>query len=306
MSTPNPPRFAAPNLPSLRQLEYLVAVVELRHFTRAAAACFVTQPTLSAGIAELEAQLGVPVLERGRSGVWPTPLGVELAERARHILAATSDLCDRAQAEADPLSTTLRLGAIPTLAPFVFPRVVRSLTAAHPRLRLAVREDTSAQLLARLRDGRVDVAILALPFDTGELAVQPIGRDELVLALAPGRAAPEGGRLDPARLVLLTEGHCLREHTLVACGAAARAGELEASSLLTLVQMVAAGLGDALLPALALGTGLVESAGLQIHRLQPPPTRTIALVTRPSYTRPAVSAAVATALAGILDRPAAA
>ncbi len=300
MPTPTVPRFAAPNLPSLRQLEYLVAVVELRHFTRAAAACFVTQPTLSAGIAELEGLLGVPLLERGRSGVWPTPLGEELAVRARHILAATSDLCDRAQAESGPLSTTLRLGAIPTLAPFVFPRLVRDLTAAHPRLRLAVREETSAQLLARLREGRVDVAILALPFDTGELAVQPIGKDELVLALAPGQRAPTSGRLDPARLVLLTEGHCLREHTLVACGAGAQSGELEASSLLTLVQMVAASLGDALLPALALGTGLIEAAGLQIHRLQPPPTRTIALVTRPSYTRPAVAAAVAAVLGDLL------
>jgi LysR family hydrogen peroxide-inducible transcriptional activator len=285
----------------LRQLEYLVAVAELRHFTRAAAACFVTQPTLSSGIAELEALLGVPLIERDRAGVWPTPLGLEVAERARQILTATSDLCDRARAEADPLHTTLRLGAIPTLAPFVFPHVLHTL-AAGP-LRVTVREDTSAQLLQRLRDGRVDVAILALPYDTGELTVQTVGVDELVLAVAGDAVLRRDGRLDPAGLVLLEEGHCLREHTLVACGAGARAGDLEAASLLTLVQMVAAGLGSALLPALALGTGLVEAAGLQIQHLRPAPTRTIAVVTRPSYTRPAVTAAVVTALHGLLQGP---
>lgn len=311
--TPRPPAFPMADLPSLRQLHYLVAVAELRHFTRAAAACSVTQPTLSAGIAELESLLGARLLERDRSQVLLTPLGAEVAQRAQALLRAAHDLRDHVRSQSAPLATTVRLGAIPTIAPFVLPQMIRQIRQQQSQLRVAPREDTSAQLVERLRDGRIDAAILALPYPLAGLEVAAIAEDELVLAVAQGDDHGADGRLQPQKLLLLEEGHCLRDHTLVACGGAALAqqpqGNVEASSLLTLLQMVASGFGSALIPAMALGHGLVEAAGLQLRRLVPAPSRGIALVWRPTYPRPAVVAALRESLTLALlqsatDRPA--
>lgn len=285
-----------PSIPSLRQLRYLVAVVERLNFTQAAEACFVTQSTLSAGIKELEQTLGARLLERDRQRVLVTPLGEEIVARARHLLAQAEDLAAHARDAAAPMRGTLRLGAIPTIAPFLLPRLVPEVRGDYPDLRLVLREDTTAQLLQRLDEGRLDFALLALPYDVGDLVAEPLFDDELVLVAAPGdlRAAHARfglDRVDPERLLLLEEGHCLREHTLVACGVAggrpavANHSGIEASSLVTLVQMVAGGLGVALLPAMALDSGLLEASRLVYRRLQPAPSRTIALVARRSSTR---------------------
>ena len=303
--------FPMANLPSLRQLHYLVAVAELRHFTRAAAACSVTQPTLSAGIAELESLLGARLLERDRSQVLLTPLGAEVAERARALLNAATEMRDRVLSHAEPLATTVRLGAIPTIAPFVLPAMIAQIRNQHSQLRVALREDTSAQLVERLRDGRIDAAILALPYPLEGLEVAAIAEDELLLAVALGDDHGADGRLQPDRLLLLEEGHCLRDHTLVACAAGGpagqpramgpRSGDVEASSLLTLLQMVAGGFGSALVPAMAVGHGLLESSGLQVRRLIPAPSRGIALVWRPTYPRHEAMRVLQAAIKGALN-----
>jgi LysR family hydrogen peroxide-inducible transcriptional activator len=293
-------------LPSLRQLRYAVAVADHRNFTLAAEACFVAQPSLSAGIKELEDMLGVRLFERDRSRVLPTPIGEQVVERARRLLTEAGDLMALARGASQPMTGVLRLGAIPTIAPFVLSGLVAAMRETAPALRLMLREDTSANLVARLRAGTLDFGVLALPYPLEDLFVEHLYDDPLLLvtradASPPGNAAIAPEALDADSLILLEEGHCLREHTLVACASgrdhpAGRHSSIEASSLITLVQMVAGGLGMAMLPQMALGSGLIESAGLAVRRLKPPPVRGIALVCRPTSTRSAEFAAIARAL----------
>jgi len=283
------------NLPSLRQLGYLVALAQHLNFTRAAAACFVTQSTLSAGLKELETTLGASLVERDRQTVLMTPLGTEVVERARRLLAAAEDLAALAAASAEPMSGTLRLGAIPTIAPFLLPRVLPGLRDKYPALKLLLREDVSANLLQRLASGQLDFALLALPYDTGDMQVRPLFDDEFWLvgleddpALMSKRATV--GAPAAEKLVLLEEGHCLREHTLAACTRAEsnNASGVEATSLLTLVQMVESGIGLALMPEIALNSGLLKGTRLVARPLTPPaPRRTIALLARRSSPRQA-------------------
>lgn len=297
-------------LPSLKQLQYLVALAAQLNFTRAAAACFVTQSTLSAGIKELEDILGARLVERDRQNVLMTPLGAEVAARAQAILAAAQDLAELAAGAAAPMSGLLRLGAIPTIAPFLLPRALPLLRARHPALRLALREDLTAALLARLRDGQLDFALIALPHDTAGLRVEPLFDDALWLV---GRkddpqVKPRTVPVTPAltdRLLLLEEGHCLRDHALLACGAAqpAAAGGVEATSLLTLVQMVESGFGIGLVPEMAVKSGLAQSPTLVVRPLaKPAPHRTVALVARASTPRLADMAALADAVRTAADR----
>lgn len=290
-------------LPSLKQLQYLVALAAQLNFTRAAAACFVTQSTLSAGIKELEDILGARLVERDRQNVLMTPLGAAVAARAQAILAAAQDLAELAAGAAAPMSGLLRLGAIPTIAPFLLPRALPLLRARHPELRLALREDLTAALLGRLRDGQLDFALIALPHDTTGLRVEPLFDDALWLV---GRkddpqVRPRTVSVTPAltdRLLLLEEGHCLREHALQACGTAQHAASgVEATSLLTLVQMVESGFGIGLVPEMAVRSGLAESPTLVVRPLaKPTPHRTVALVARASTPRLADMAALADAL----------
>jgi len=291
-------------LPSLRQLQYLVAIAEHLNFTRAAEACFVTQSTLSAGLKELENVLGAQVVERDRRTVVLTPLGCEIAARAKSLLAEAEDLVNLAAGAGEPMSGTLRLGVIPTIAPFLLPKALPGLRERYPKLRLALREDLTGNLLTRLRDGELELALIALPYDTGELIVRPLFDDEFWLA------GPEGDPVLKAkhppitgavaeRLLLLEEGHCLRDHTLAACnrGETPSASRLEATSLLTLLQMVESGLGLALVPELALRSGVLSNTGLIARPLAPPaPRRTIALVARHTTAR----SAELDALAGFL------
>lgn len=284
-------------LPSLKQLHYLVALSTHLNFTRAAESCFVTQSTLSAGLKELEEILGAQLVERDRQSVLMTSIGHEIAARAREILAATQDLVDRVASVEAPMCGALRLGIIPTIAPFLLPASLRLLRERYPRLRLTLREDLTANLIERLEDGQLDLALIALPFATGTLLVEPLFDDPLWLV--GNIDEPLLQRIQPKialeitpeltdRLLLLEEGHCLRDHTLQSCGRPTRQpqGAIEATSLLTLIQMVESGLGLALVPEIAVKSGLTNSPGLIARPLaQPGPSRTIALVTRRSTSR---------------------
>jgi LysR family hydrogen peroxide-inducible transcriptional activator len=280
-------------LTSLRQLQYLVTLSDKLNFTRAAEACFVTQSTLSAGIRELEDVLSARLVERDRHTVLMTPIGLEVAKRARDILAAAQDLVEIAAQARTPMTGLLRLGVIPTIAPFLLPPSLLLLRERYPKLRLALREDLTANLLSRLESGQLDLALIALPVNTGNLRVEPQFDDELWFVGRKGdpQLKARAVNVTPSltdRLLLLEEGHCLRDHALHACGASTnRSTEgLEATSLLTLVQMVESGLGVALVPEMAVKSGLVESPNLVARPMaKPGPKRTIALVTRQSTTR---------------------
>lgn len=277
-------------LPSLRQLRYLIAVSEKLNFTQAAESCFVTQSTLSAGIKELEATLGARLVERERHSVVMTQIGVEVVLRARRLLAEAEDLGEWARSAAQPMCGLLRLGVIPTIAPFLLPSVLPTLRNLYPELKLALREDLTGHLLTRLAAGQLDFALIALPYDTGNLQVRPLFDEELKLIAPAEREADmprDIGKLDPDTLLLLEEGHCLRGHTLGGCGLAERRGNgMEATSLFTLAQMVEGGLGMALLPDMTLRSGLISHMKLVAHRFsEPRPRRTIALVARSSNAR---------------------
>ena len=280
-------------LPTLKQLQYLVALSAHLNFTRAAEACFVTQSTLSAGLKELEDILGAQLVERDRQSVLMTPIGLDIAARARDILAATQDLADRAARSDAPMSGALRLGIIPTIAPFLLPASLRLLRERYPRLRRTLREDLTTHLIERLNAGQLDLALIALPFATDTLHVEPLFADPLWLV---GRSDEPLLQRDPLtltpevveRLLLLEDGHCLRDHTLQACAKPARQspGAVEATSLLTLLQMVESGLGLALVPEMAANSRLADGPGLCARPLAAPgPLRTIALVARRSTSR---------------------
>ncbi|HVO13074.1 MAG TPA: hydrogen peroxide-inducible genes activator [Vicinamibacteria bacterium] len=280
-------------LPTLRQLAYLVELSERLSFRASAEAQFVTQSTLSAGIKELETALGVQLVERDRRHVRFTAVGEEVAARARGLLAAATDLAEAARSATRPLSGPLRLGAIPTIAPYLLPRVLPALRRAYAELKLYLREDLTLRLLERLRAGRLDLALIALPFDTGDLHVVELFRDELSLVTRGDDPAVREGQLglrqiDPADLLLLEEGHCLRDHAIAACGS--RPGgwqpRVEATSLTTLIQMVEGGMGVTLLPRITLEAGILRGSRLVAHPLSAPaPSRTLALVTRRTSPR---------------------
>ncbi len=281
-----------PPLPSLKQLNYLVALSEHLNFTRAAESCFVTQSTLSAGLKELEETLGARLVERDRQTVLMTPIGLEVARRARDILAETQDLVELASRSTEPMSGQIRLGVIPTIAPFLLPPALTQLRARYPDLRLALREDQTASLLSRLEEGQLDFALITLPYTTDKLLVEPLFDDRLWLVARADdpEIKKKTVRMTPylsEHLLLLEEGHCLRDHTLYACsGKPSPLANLEATSLLTLIQMVESGLGIALIPEMAINSSLMSSAALAVRPFtKPEPMRTIALVARRSTPR---------------------
>ena len=275
-------------LPTLRQLRYLVAVVERCHFGQAAEACLVTQSTLSAGIQELEDLLGVPLLERTRRSVVPTPLGRDIAARAQALLKAAEDLVDVARAAQDPMAGPLRLGVIPTVGPFLLPRVMPGLRAAFPALKLYLREDQTARLLAQLQAGELDAAILALPYPMDDMEAEEFAQDRFWVVCPPGHrlcSMPQARTSDMATddLLLLEDGHCLRDHALAACAldSGPRNSGFQGTSLHTLVQMVANGLGVTLLPEMALEAGILRGLELSALPLEAAsPFRRIGLVWR--------------------------
>ncbi|MFA7431512.1 MAG: hydrogen peroxide-inducible genes activator [Rhodospirillaceae bacterium] len=282
-------------LPTLRQLRYLVTVADTLHFGQAAEVCNVTQSTLSAGIADLEALLGIVLLERkSRRKVLLTPLGEDLVRRARSILADAEALLDAAQAGGHPLAGDLRLGVIPTIGPYVLPRALPAVRRAYPDLRMYLREEQTARILDDLSAGRLDCGVLALPFDVGDLEVMPLWQEDIVVVLPTGHPLAQGtGRLsneDLSRteLLLLEDGHCLRGHALQACrlGGPEENEAFQATSLSTLVQMVASGLGVTLLPRSAVPVEVANGSGVVVREVQgAAAARTAALVWRPGSPR---------------------
>lgn len=277
-------------LPSLRQLGYFMALAKELNFTRAAEACFVGQSTLSAGLKELEEGLGMRLVERDRQSVSITPAGLEVLERAKVILAASQDLVEYAGASGKPMTSTIRLGVIPTIAPFLLPTVLPEIRHRFPDLKITLREDLTGNLLTRLAEHKLDFALIALPYDVSGLLVEELFDDHFWLVAKEGDPALKGKEVTlPAkmaeRLLLLEEGHCLREHSLQACKRAdiRNAEGLEATSLLTLLQMVESGLGIALLPGMAVNSSLLSNSELVAKELAvPAPKRVIALVARSS------------------------
>lgn len=282
-------------LPTLRQLRYLVTVAETLHFGRAADACLVTQSTLSAGIQELENLLRVRLLERRtKRQVVLTPLGEEIVARARRILADAEALVDAAAVAAEPLSGPLRLGVIPTIGPYVLPRALPAVRETYPDLKLFLREDQTARLLEQLSDGRLDVALLALPYATGDLETLPLWDEDVVVAAPAGHPFAALDRVPEEALagetvLMLEDGHCLREHSLQACSLTRRPGaneSFQATSLNTLVQMVGNGLGVTLLPRSAVPVEVGRGAPVVVRELEAArAARTVALCWRPGAAR---------------------
>ena len=261
-------------LPSPQQLRYLVALAEHGHFGRAATACAVTQSTLSAGILALERQIDAPLLERtgGKRPVF-TPLGRDLVGRARAVLAALTTFVEAVETARDPLSGPLHLGTDPTIGPFLLPRLMPLLREAFPRLRFFLREDLAENLLAGLEAGRLDLLILALPLDATTAETLSIAPDPFLVALPPGHRLAGQAEIEPRALagepvMLLDHGHALRDHALSACGGAA-VQDHAGTSLTTLVQMVAGGLGLTLLPRLAVAGGVAAGTDIVLRPLAP-------------------------------------
>lgn len=256
-------------LPTIKQLQYLVALHEHGHFGKAADACFVSQSTLSAGMRELESLLGVVLVERSRRVVRFTVLGELVVAKANRLLREAEELTDLVQASGKPLAGELRMSVIPTIAPFMLPRILPRLKRERPDLKLMLREETSHDALESLSHGRVDCVLLALPFDIGDAAVEHIVDDRLFVAFPkddprdpPPSIHPD--MIDQGRLLLLEDGHCLRDHTLAACNRS----ELRASatmigtSLHTLVQLVDNDLGLTLLPEMAIDAGILRGTNV--------------------------------------------
>jgi LysR family hydrogen peroxide-inducible transcriptional activator len=283
-------------LPTLRQLQYLKLLVDNGSFGRAAEAAHVTQPTLSAGIQELERCLGAPVVERARSGVILTPVGQEALRRARTILTEAEELVEAAKSASQPLSGRFRLGVIPTVAPFLLPKALPRLRERFPKLRLFLREDLTHRLIVALRAGQLDAALIALPYDLTGLHYAHVTDDELLAAMPANHPLAAFKKasiaaLEKEDLILLEDGHCLREHALAACGLrppkAAPGEELfAATSLPTLVQMVGSGLGLTFLPAMAIEAGLADSAPIAIRPIAADhPSREIVVAWRAGSSR---------------------
>ncbi len=265
------------HLPTLRQLEFLCAIADEGSFSKAAEACHVTQPTLSSAIKEVEGHLGVQLIERESRGASLTQAGEAAVERARGILSDTADLVSAARQAGAPLSGRFRLGAIPTIAPFLLPRTLKALRRAHPDLKLYLREDQTERLLEALRARKLDAALIALPWEAPGIETMDLGDDEFLLVAPPDHALIERDAIKSTDLseedvLLLEDGHCLRDHALSVCRLPTRRGgaDVTATSLPTLVHMVAGGLGVSLLPRLAIDAGVTSGADVGLRAFETP------------------------------------
>ena len=300
---------------TLRQLRYLASLARHRHFGRAAEDCAVTQPALSMQIRELEREIGGELVERRPGDIVLTELGRDVTERAEAILTASRDLVDFARHRA-LLSGHLKLGIIPTLAPYVLPRVLPWLQAAHPALRLEVRETQTKTLLEELARGELDCVMLALPAEGADVETLPLFDDPFLLALPAGEPSPADGRVsmedvDQRRLILLEEGHCLRDQALAFCAAPklnassrdAPAG-LGATSLATVMQMVANGYGVTLVPEVAVDVEVRDERVKLMRFVDPQPARTVGLAWRRTSPRKQDFAALGEVVRDAVARPA--
>lgn len=265
-------------LPTMKQLQYLVALADHMHFGAAAEACFVTQSTLSSGIKDLEDILTAPVAERTNRSVMLTPLGEKVVEQARQLLSEAEAMVDMAAQKAGPLSGLLRLGVIPTIGPYLLPKVVPELHRAYPQLELYLREDYSDRLLEWLSIGKLDLLLLALPFPMDGVETEELFDDGFVLACPldhrlAGRSSVGMDEFAEEPLLLLEEGHCLRQHSLAACSLEGRAKSkgFEATSMPTLIQMVVGGMGITLLPEMAADAGIAKGLEISLVPLKKEP-----------------------------------
>ena len=282
--------------PTFRQLEYAIALADHQHFGHAAEAVHVTQPGLSGQIRELERRLGVELFERSPGRVALTTAGAEVIERGRRILSEIRDLANAAAAHGGTLRGRLRLAAIPTMAPYLLPPIVRRMHGLWPYVDLEIQEQQTASLVEGLERGELDIGVLALPFETGRLHVEPIVDEAFVLAMPEGHDLVSDELLGLADLrglpmLLLPEGHCLRDHAMTACEIAGRVerNEVHAASLATLTQMVAGGVGVTLLPMSAVPVEARAGSGVMVRAFHPPaPGRTIALAWRRTDPRAAI------------------
>jgi LysR family transcriptional regulator, hydrogen peroxide-inducible genes activator len=278
-------------LPTLKQLQYLVALKDHAHFGNAANACFVTQSSMSAGVRELESLVGVTLVERNRRGVRFTPLGERVVDKARRVLREAEELGDLVKASGKPLSGELRMGVIPTIAPFLLPRILPRLRADWPDLKLYLREETSAAACESLNRGRLDCVLLALPFACGEVETSPLFDDRLFVAYPGGEAMPATmtpAMIDETRMLMLEDGHCLKDHALSACNRPEMRAEatMLGTSLHTLVQMVDNALGVTILPEMSITAGILTDTTISVRPLEAEhPSRQIALVWRKASPR---------------------
>jgi len=278
---------------NLQELRYFAAVVEFRHFGRAAEACHVSQPTLSAQIRKLEEELGVTLLERTNKRVDLTPVGQQILEHAQRALKETGQIESVARAARDPLVGALRLGVIPTLAPYLLPLILGPLRKGYPGLAIELWEDQTRLLVEGLRSHRLDAALVASSLGSAEFSEVALFAEPLVAVLPPGHALVKDKNGDEAvdeaglaaDLLVMADGHCLVHHSLAACGAkAGLQSAMQAATLETLVNLVAAGYGTTLIPALA-APGLANR-GVELRPLRQGATRGIRLASRPGFPRP--------------------
>jgi len=276
---------------TLRQLRYFKALAETGHFGRAADACHVTQPALSMQIKELESELGLILIERRRAGVQLTGEGREVLRRAAAILRDAQELQDFGESREGPLGRTLSLGVIPTIAPYILPAALPEIQKRSPDLDLTLHEAQTDQLLDELEHGVIDVALLALPAGGDRFVAEPLFEDRFLLAMPVNAPAPDRisvSELSAERLILLEEGHCLRDQALAVCGAVGEGtmAKFGATSLATVLQMVVNGYGSTLLPEMAMPVEVRPDTPITLRHLEPEPSRTIGLLWRASSPRP--------------------
>lgn len=281
------------HLPTVKQLQYLTALYEHRHFGKAADACFVTQSTLSAGLRELESALDVVLVERTKRVVRFTPLGERIARKGYRVLQEVTELAQMAQAAGTPLADELRMGVIPTIAPFFLPRALPRLRQDYPRLRLYLREEMSGAVMDGLMRGQIDCGLIALPYPTGDCEVSPLFDDRFHCAFHEGDfpGPPDSvlpTQIDNDHLLLLEDGHCLKDQALAACDRPELRADraILGTSLHTLIQMVDNGLGLTLVPQMALDAGILQGTRVVARPLAAEKAkRTIALIWRKSSPR---------------------
>ena len=281
-------------LPSLQQLRYLIALDEERHFGRAADKSFITQSTLSASLRDLESTLDVTLVERDRRHVAFTAIGDAVVARARDLISQANDLTELCASSRNPLTGTFRLGVIPTIAPFALPTSLATIRTQFPKLKLFLREDLTAVCLERLLASALDAALIALPYDLpAGIETLPLFDDEFLFVTADAKLGSAQSplpieKIDSDQLLLLEDGHCLRDHAIAACSLQSLQTNrtLSATSLITLTHMVASGLGHTLLPELAIAGGVLSGSSLYARRFTPRgPSRTIALAFRKTSAR---------------------
>lgn len=278
---------------SIKQINYALAVAEERHFKRASEACSVSQSTLSNAISELEQQLGIQLFERDNRQVLVTPIGEQFIERARKIKIDVDDLYRLAESESKPFSYPMTIGVIPTIGPYLLPKVLPEVRRQHPNFELMIVEEQSHRLVEMVRSGEIDCAVLALPYAVDGLHTFTFWEEDFYLIAhqdeeVSAQQEIRSDQINSSELLLLKDGHCLKDHVLAACKLQATETNhsLEGASLYTLIQMAAGHMGSTLVPQMALDQLLFESSELKaVHLSEPGPHRTIAFICRLNYTR---------------------